>query len=277
MCKLLRQYLALYVICSLPESERVSSSGSTFALYGICSMPESKRVSSSGSTFALYVLCIPHGSRLLKRSTIFDRILWLVLAHSCRMDVGVGAGVSPNRNLEASVLPEAWMIFPNQFAPYFSISSSNSGNNLCTQVNRSCSFSAGFPWAGHRSSNPSFPVVLSWVAQDLMENRSMLQWASTSACRWQVDRPREIQDPGLAFQWMAKLLGLAGEDHLYLLKSAVGYELCPQRLAEIGSDLDASFRRCFVETDCDHRFTSWFAFSTRAMMLRDCQKSSAES
>ncbi|KAF3547523.1 hypothetical protein DY000_02008237 [Brassica cretica] len=29
-------------------------------------------------------------------------------------------------------------------------------------------------------------VVLSWLAQDLMENRSMLQWASTSACRWQV-------------------------------------------------------------------------------------------
>ncbi|KAF2570179.1 hypothetical protein F2Q70_00004156 [Brassica cretica] len=73
------------------------------------------------------------------------------------MDAGVGAEASLNRNLEAGVLPEAWMIFPNQFAPYFSISSSNSGNNLCTQVNRSCSFSAGFPWAGHRSSNPSFP------------------------------------------------------------------------------------------------------------------------
>ncbi|KAF3597865.1 hypothetical protein DY000_02020572 [Brassica cretica] len=96
-------YLALYVICSLPESERVSSSCSTFALYGICSLPEG-------------------------------------------MDAGFGAGASRNRNLEASVLPEAWMIFPNQCAPYFSISSSNSGNNLCTKVNRSCSFSAGFPW-----------------------------------------------------------------------------------------------------------------------------------
>ena len=61
----------------MPESEHVSSSGSTFALYGICSLPESESVSSSGSTFALYVLSIPHGS------TIFDRILWLVLAHSC--------------------------------------------------------------------------------------------------------------------------------------------------------------------------------------------------
>ncbi|KAF2605786.1 hypothetical protein F2Q68_00044288 [Brassica cretica] len=48
-------------------------------------------------------------------------------------------------------------IFPQQFAPYFLISSSNSGNNLCTQVNRSCSFSMGFPWAGHRSSNPAIP------------------------------------------------------------------------------------------------------------------------
>ena len=44
------------------------------------------------------------------------------------MEAGVGAGASLNRNLEAGVLPEAWMIFPNQFAPYFSISSSNSGN-----------------------------------------------------------------------------------------------------------------------------------------------------
>ncbi|KAG2328293.1 hypothetical protein Bca52824_011021 [Brassica carinata] len=39
------------------------------------------------------------------------------------------------------------------FAPYFSISISESGNNLCTQVNRSCSFSSGIPWAGHRSKD----------------------------------------------------------------------------------------------------------------------------
>ncbi|KAF2538199.1 hypothetical protein F2Q68_00021048 [Brassica cretica] len=38
------------------------------------------------------------------------------------------------------------------FASYCSISSSNSRNNLCTQVNRSCSFSTGFPQAGHRSN-----------------------------------------------------------------------------------------------------------------------------
>ncbi|KAF2618336.1 hypothetical protein F2Q68_00038658 [Brassica cretica] len=35
-------------------------------------------------------------------------------------------------------------IFSQQFVPYCLISSSNSGNNLCTQVIRSCSFSAGF-------------------------------------------------------------------------------------------------------------------------------------
>ncbi|KAF3603648.1 hypothetical protein F2Q69_00036407 [Brassica cretica] len=100
-------------------------------------MPEIKPVSSSGST-----LHYMH----LSRSTIFDRILWLVVAYSCNwMDAGVGAEASLNRNLEAGVLPEAWMIFPNQFAPCFSISSPNSGNNLCTQVNRSFSFSAGFP------------------------------------------------------------------------------------------------------------------------------------
>ncbi|KAF2615440.1 hypothetical protein F2Q70_00012264 [Brassica cretica] len=121
------------------------------------------------------------------------------------------------------------------------------GYNLCTQVNRSCSFSADFPWAGHLSSNPSFPevkdlgcipldvkayswgsrpeVVLSWLAQE----RSMLHWASTSACRW--------QDPGLACQWMARLVGLAGEDHLYMLKSAIG-DLLPR--SEVGI-LDLGF------------------------------------
>ncbi|KAF2582526.1 hypothetical protein F2Q68_00004569 [Brassica cretica] len=186
------------------------------------------------------------------------------------MDAGVGARASLNRNLEAGVLPEAWMIFPNQFASYFSISSSNSGNNLCTQVNRSCSFSAGFPWTGHRSSNPSFPGG-SWPEVVLSG------WASTPACRWQVlwawreqdvalkspflglageDHlyqlksavgdllPRsevgildlgfalqEIQDPGLACRWMARLVGLAGEDHLYQLKSAVG-DLLPR--SEVG-------------------------------------------
>ncbi|KAF3579933.1 hypothetical protein DY000_02030782 [Brassica cretica] len=120
--------------------------------------------------FALSVLRIQHGSRLLSR----------------RMDAGVGAGAFLNRELEAGVLPEAWMILPNQFAPYFSISFSNSGNKLCSQVNRSCSFSSGFPWAGHRSSIPSFP--------DLKEKRSKLQWASTSACRWQVPRAWREQD-----------------------------------------------------------------------------------
>ncbi|KAF3536204.1 hypothetical protein F2Q69_00023033 [Brassica cretica] len=124
--------LRLYLICSLPESKRVSSSGSTlhYMEYAPCLRH-----------LALYVLRIPHGSRLLSK----------------RMDVGVIAGASLNRNLEVGVLPEAWMIFPNQIAPYFLISSSNSGNNLCTQVNRSCSFSEGFPWIGHCSSNPSFP------------------------------------------------------------------------------------------------------------------------
>ncbi|KAF3544765.1 hypothetical protein DY000_02006205 [Brassica cretica] len=74
-------------------------------------------------------------------------------------------------------------------------------------------------------------VVLSWLAQDMMEKRSMLHWASTSACRWQVPwawrehdvaRKSPFLDPGLACQWMARLVGLAGEDHLYMLKSAIG-------------------------------------------------------
>ncbi|KAF3538492.1 hypothetical protein F2Q69_00023301 [Brassica cretica] len=114
----------------------------------------------------------PMRLRLHKSLGSFDSILSLAQTHSCFMNwhvsydapcvrvsvqapyavlcmlwmvAGVGAGAFLDRNREAGVLPEAWMIFPNQFAPYFSISSSNTGNNLCTQVNRSCSFSAGFP------------------------------------------------------------------------------------------------------------------------------------
>ncbi|KAF2567089.1 hypothetical protein F2Q68_00025551 [Brassica cretica] len=68
-------------------------------------------------------------------------------------------------------------IFPQQFAPYCSISSSNSGNNLCTQVNRSCSFSAGLTWAGHRSNRGLVllgPLILVeegklWASDDVLE------------------------------------------------------------------------------------------------------------
>ncbi|KAF3510434.1 hypothetical protein F2Q69_00007741 [Brassica cretica] len=69
---------ALYVICSLPKSELVSSSGSTFALYVTCSLPESKRD-----------LVIPF------------------IDPEAGMDAGVGAGASLNMNLEAGVLPKA--------------------------------------------------------------------------------------------------------------------------------------------------------------------------
>ncbi|KAF3562352.1 hypothetical protein DY000_02015482 [Brassica cretica] len=63
------------------------------------------------------------------------------------------------------------------FAPYFSISSSISRNNLCTQVNRSCSFSAGIPQAGHRSNRGLVlfrPLILVedgelWASDDVLE------------------------------------------------------------------------------------------------------------
>ncbi|KAH0893055.1 hypothetical protein HID58_055484, partial [Brassica napus] len=127
------------------------------------------------------------------------------------IDARVGAGASLNRNLDAGVLPEAWMTFPNQFSTYFLISSSNSGNNLCIQVKRSCSFSAGFPWAGHRSSNPSFPG-LDRVRIWKRTNFPGIDWCL-------VDVSRLL---ALHVDWTARHIGLAGEDHLYLLKSAVG-------------------------------------------------------
>ncbi|KAF3539848.1 hypothetical protein F2Q69_00023178 [Brassica cretica] len=54
----------------------------------------------------------------------------------------LGTGVPSSGDPEAGVLPGVWRnsipeYFPQQFAPYCSISSSNLGNNLCTQVNRS--------------------------------------------------------------------------------------------------------------------------------------------
>ncbi|KAF2570049.1 hypothetical protein F2Q70_00003587 [Brassica cretica] len=63
------------------------------------------------------------------------------------------------------------------FAPYFSISSSISRNNLCTQVNRGCSFSAGIPQAGHRSNRGLVlfrPLILVedgelWASDDVLE------------------------------------------------------------------------------------------------------------
>ncbi|KAF3545830.1 hypothetical protein DY000_02006609 [Brassica cretica] len=194
----LRLYLCLLRCCKNWHVSYDAPCVRYFALYGICSLPESKRVSSSGST--LHYKCF-------------------VSRMGAGMDAGVGAGASLNRNLEAGVLPEDWMIFPNQFTPYFSISSSNSGNNLCTQVNRSCSFSAGFPWAGHRSSNPSSPDLL---RDDLARFRTLVSFHWMSRLILGARGLKKIQDPSLACRWMARLVRFAGEDHLYLLKSAVG-------------------------------------------------------
>ncbi|KAF3507389.1 hypothetical protein F2Q69_00006514 [Brassica cretica] len=229
--------LACFVRCSLRKNKRVSSSGSTlhYMEYAPC-----LRVS-------VYAPHIPHGN------------------------AGVGAGASLNRNLEAGVLSEAWMIFPNQFTPYFSISSSNSGNNLCTQVNRSCSFSAGFPWAGHRSRDRPGTSrcfqVLDLLGDDLARFRTLvafhwmsrvihgargLKYSSLLGVRpdgetfdasvginigLSVAGLCLVQDPGLACRRMAKLVRLAGEDHLHLLKSAVG-DLLPRSGAGI---LDPGF------------------------------------
>ncbi|KAH0898839.1 hypothetical protein HID58_048407 [Brassica napus] len=52
-----------------------------------------------------------------------------------------------------------------------------------------------------------------------------------------VDVSREIQDPGLACRWIVRIVGLAGEDHLYQLKSAVG-DMLPR--SEVGI-LDLGF------------------------------------
>ncbi|KAF3536208.1 hypothetical protein F2Q69_00023037 [Brassica cretica] len=97
--------------------------------------------------------------------------------------------------LKSTGVAHSQQAFPGQdIAPVILLSQGDSGSWPCMSMD------------GKTYSWGSWPeVVLSWLAQDLME------WAST-----------EIQDPGLACQWMARLVGLAGEDHLYLLKSTVG-------------------------------------------------------
>ncbi|KAF2612573.1 hypothetical protein F2Q70_00011659 [Brassica cretica] len=59
-----------------------------------------------------------------------------------------------------------------------------------------------------------------WLAQDLMEKRLMLQWASTSACRWQVpwvwrEHDVALKSPFLAWpsvelDWSSSADGRAG-------------------------------------------------------------------
>ncbi|KAF2563678.1 hypothetical protein F2Q70_00017428 [Brassica cretica] len=128
------------------------------------------------------------------------------------MDAGVGGRASLNRNLEPGVLPEAWIFFPTRL-PLISRFRPRTRGITCalksTRVAHSQQASPGqdiapvillsqrlpvevhdlgcIPLDVKTYSWGSWPeVVLSWFAQDLMEKRSMLQGASTPACRWQV-------------------------------------------------------------------------------------------
>ncbi|KAF3560733.1 hypothetical protein DY000_02014470 [Brassica cretica] len=151
------------------------------------------------------------------------------------MDAGVGAGASLNRNLEAGVLPEAWMIFPNQFAPYFSILSSNSGNNLCTQVllrSGPCSNLGENKFPGDKpgpSKRFQFSLVGARPDGETFDASVGINIGLSVAGRF-----RHL---ALHVDWTARLIGLAGEDHLYLLKFAVG-DLLPRSEAGI---LDLGF------------------------------------
>ncbi|KAF2615446.1 hypothetical protein F2Q70_00012262 [Brassica cretica] len=150
---------------------------------------------------ALYVLRIPHGSRLLSRSTIFDRILWLVdlvipfIDLEAWMDTWVRAGASLNRNLEAGEASPKQDIAP-VILPFQVLLRSGPRSNL--EENKFARDRPGSSRHFQTYSWGSWPeVVLSWLAQELMENRSMLQWASTSACRWQVPWAWREQDVAL--------------------------------------------------------------------------------
>ncbi|KAF3520705.1 hypothetical protein DY000_02058445 [Brassica cretica] len=118
-------------------------------------------------------------------------------------------------------------------------------------------------------------VFQDWPCVALNPRRSaafMTRWSScifhklTFSARYRLRRISEDVEHkhrgivlGSRIFWIS-CLEMLETSALGLGKTQTGYELCPQRLAEIGSDFDASFRRCFVETDCDHRLASWFAF-----------------
>ncbi|KAL0749734.1 hypothetical protein Bca101_031737 [Brassica carinata] len=102
-------------------------------------------------------------------------------------------------------------------------------------------------WMNYRPRTRRLDGLSSWNPKaDLMEKRLMFQWASTSACRCTSLRlhvNRTLIDLGrfrllaLHIDWTERLIGLAGEGHLCLLKSAVG-DLFPRSEAGI---LDLGF------------------------------------
>ncbi|KAF3595286.1 hypothetical protein DY000_02021244 [Brassica cretica] len=104
-------------------------------------------------------------------------------------------------------------------------------------------------WAGHRSSNPYFPgsnrrrTNLPGIDRGLVDVSSSSLLVGAKPDGEKFNASVGINDPGLACQWMARLVGLAGEDHLYLLKSAVG-DLLPR--SEVGI-LDLGFALHFAE------------------------------
>ncbi|KAF2551251.1 hypothetical protein F2Q68_00035470 [Brassica cretica] len=118
---------------------------------------------------------------------------------SSGIDARVGAGGSLNRNLEVAGVAHSQQASPGQgITPVIFLS----------QV-----------------------LLRSGTCSNLEENKFPRDRPGSSR-RFQVDRPKKIQDPGLACRWMARLVGLAGEDHLYLLKYAVG-DLVPRSEAGI--------------------------------------------
>ncbi|KAF3534979.1 hypothetical protein DY000_02039615 [Brassica cretica] len=74
--------------------------------------------------------------------------------------------------------------------------------------------------------------VLDLLRDDLARFRTLVAFHWMSRLIHGARGLKKIQDPGFACRWMARLVGLAGEDHLFLLKSAVG-DLLPRSEAGI--------------------------------------------
>ncbi|KAF2576163.1 hypothetical protein F2Q70_00002834 [Brassica cretica] len=169
----------------------------------ICSLPESKRVSSSGST-----LHYKDGCR--GRSRSFSQ-----------QEPG---GRCPARGLDDISQPAS----PRQdIAPVILLSQVLLRSGPCSNLGEN-KFPGDKPGSGKRFQ------VLDLLRDDLARFRTLVAFHWTSRL---IHGACGLKHLALHVDWTARLIGLAGEDHLYLLKFAVG-DLLPRSEAGI---LDLGF------------------------------------
>ncbi|KAF3511678.1 hypothetical protein F2Q69_00005875 [Brassica cretica] len=219
----LRLYLCLLRCCKNWHVSYDAPCVRYFALYGICSLPESKRVSSSGST--LHYKCFVSRMGVGSLPGILYLTAYYGLWDGCRgrsrsfsqQEPGlddISQPASPGQDIALVILLPQVLL---RYGPC-----SNLGENK---------------FHGDRPGSSRRFQVLDLLRDDLARFRTLVSFHWMSRLILGARGLKKIQDPSLACRWMARLVRFAGEDHLYLLKSAVG-DLLPRSRAGI---LDPGF------------------------------------